>query len=235
MLFGAAALSPSDVWVVGDQEGADNRFETLAEHWNGSRWTVVPTPDPGSSGDHLYAVTAIAPDDVWAVGQQLGSQAPDQALIEHWNGAIWSVVPSPSQTTGSTMLDGVAAANGQAWAVGEHDSAAGGGRPLVEHYQGGTWRVVPLPAAAEQKWTDLYGVTVSGNTVWADGTYLNLHTQNNEALILRGVGNTWSVDHGPQPGTGSNILGGITSVAGQLWAAGVYDNGGSELPFVEQR
>src|SRR5258708_11654731 len=40
MLFGASALSPSDVWVVGDREGGNGLFETLAEHWNGRRWSV---------------------------------------------------------------------------------------------------------------------------------------------------------------------------------------------------
>ena len=94
MLFGASALSPSDVWVVGDQEGRNGKFETLAEHWNGTTWSVVPTSDPGSSGNHLYAVDAVSPDNVWAVGQQLGGEAPDQGLVEHWDGQQWSVVPT---------------------------------------------------------------------------------------------------------------------------------------------
>jgi hypothetical protein len=37
------------------------------------------------------------------------------------------------------------------------------------------------------------------------------------------------------PGTGSNVLGGVTAVRGQFSAAGVYDNGGSQLPFIERR
>jgi hypothetical protein len=43
------------------------------------------------------------------------------------------------------------------------------------------------------------------------------------------------VDAGPNPGNGSNILGGITAINGQLWAVGIDDNGGSELPLVEHR
>jgi hypothetical protein len=93
MLFGATALSPSDVWVVGDQEGQNGRFETLAEHWDGSSWTVVPTSDPGSTGNHLYAVDAVSPDNVWAAGMQLNGDSPDQGLVEHWDGSRWTVVP----------------------------------------------------------------------------------------------------------------------------------------------
>ena len=31
------------------------------------------------------------------------------------------------------------------------------------------------------------------------------------------------------------ILGGVTTIGGHLWAAGVYDDGGSEIPFIEHR
>ncbi|HMD92891.1 MAG TPA: alkaline phosphatase family protein, partial [Trebonia sp.] len=137
MIFGAAALSRSNVWVVGDQEGGDGIFETLAEHWNGHSWSVVRTPDPGSTGNHLYAVDAVNRDDIWAVGQQLGAQAPDQGLAEHWNGHRWSVVPLPASVSASVLLDAVTVSRGQVWVAGESDSPEGGGRPLIEEYAGG--------------------------------------------------------------------------------------------------
>jgi hypothetical protein len=70
--------------------------------------------------------------------------------------------------------------------------------------------------------------------VWVVGSFVDPTTDNNDPLILHGVGNSWSTDAGPAPGSGSNILGGVTATAtGDLWAAGVFDNGGSELPFIE--
>jgi Phosphoesterase family len=235
MLFAASALSPSDVWVVGDQEGANGVFETLAEHWNGSTWTVVPTPDPGSSGNHLYAVDAVSPDDVWAAGQQLGAQFPDNGLVEHWDGHSWSVVPVPAATTAAVMLDGIAVTGGDTvYVAGEADSPAGG-RPLIETYQDGAWQTASLPASAGSIWTSLWGITVSGGTAWAVGTYVDPKTDNNNTLILSGTNGTWTVDSGPEPGSGSNILGGITAVNGHPWAAGIYDAGGSELPLIEHR
>jgi Phosphoesterase family len=236
MFFAASALSPSDVWFVGDQEGADGLFETLAEHWNGNDWTVVPTPDPGSSGNHLYAVDAVSPDDVWAAGQQLGARAPDNGLVEHWDGHSWSVVDLPPSVSASVLLDGIAAtADGQVWVAGEADSPAQGGRPLIESYQNGAWQTASLPASAGSIWTNLYGITVVGGTVWAVGTYVDPKTDNNNTLILRGTGGVWAVDGGPDPGSGSNILGGVTAIGGHLWAAGVYDDGGSEIPLIEHR
>jgi hypothetical protein len=234
MLFAATALSPSDVWVVGDQEGADGVFQTLAEHWNGATWTVVPTPDPGPSGNHLYAVDAVSPDNVWAAGQQLG-EFPDNGLVEHWDGHSWSVVPMPAATTASVMLDGIAAtADGQVWVAGEADSPAGG-RPLVESYTGGIWQTASLPASASSIWTNLWGITVAHGTVWAVGTYVDPKTDNNNTLILSGTDGAWTVDAGPEPGSGSNILGGVTTIDSHAWAAGIYDDGGGELPLIEHR
>jgi len=60
-------------------------------------------------------------------------------------------------------------------------------------------------------------------------------SDSNNTLILSGTDGAWTVDAGPEPGSGSNILGGVTTIAGRPWAAGIYDDGGSELPLVEHR
>jgi len=237
MLFGASALSAADVWVVGDQEGANGKFETLAEHWDGSNWTVIRTPDPGTSGNHLYAVQAVSSDNVWAAGMTLNGDSPDQGLVEHWDGHQWSVVPLPAQPSADVvMLTGVTATDSQVWVTGEADSPEGGGEPLVEGYQHGTWTTAQLPATPDgANWTNMWGITVKDGTVWAVGTYVDPATDNNNSLVLQGTNGMWTINNAPNPGSGSNILGGITNVDGQLWAAGVYDNGGSEIPLIMQQ
>src|SRR5947209_7919408 len=62
-LSGVAAVSGHDVWAVGQQGG-----NTLTEHWNGAQWSIVHSPNVGSTGSFLQAVTAISTNDVWAVG-----------------------------------------------------------------------------------------------------------------------------------------------------------------------
>lgn len=46
-----AALSASDIWAVGDTAlDYSGSSRTLIEHWNGSRWQAVPSPNPGTPG-----------------------------------------------------------------------------------------------------------------------------------------------------------------------------------------
>jgi hypothetical protein len=60
------ANSPTDVWAVGDQGVAGTpNTSTLIEHWNGTAWSVVPSPSPGLDGS-LAGVTTSNANDVWA-------------------------------------------------------------------------------------------------------------------------------------------------------------------------
>ncbi len=120
MMFGVSALSPSDVWVVGDQEGGSNVFETLAEHWNGHAWSVVPTPDPGSTGNHLYAVDAVSPDNV---------------LVLRGTGGKWTIdnAPNAGGPGFGDIPGGITAIDGQLWLAGTYTTATSNEIPLIEH------------------------------------------------------------------------------------------------------
>jgi hypothetical protein len=234
MLFGASATSPNDVWAVGTQQDANGAFRSLTYHWNGSSWSVVPSADPGTNDDLLYGIDAVAPNDAWAVGQKLNNAGPDQPLVEHWNGASWSAVSTPKVPAGTSMLNAVAAQGQNVYAVGQVDSPAGGGRPLVEVYDGTSWSLAKIPPSAGSIWTSLWGVAATPDSVWAVGSYVDPTTDNNNPLLLHEVNGNWTVDPGPSPGSGSNILGGVASTStGDMWAAGMFDNGGSEMPYIE--
>lgn len=69
-LAGVAARSASDVWAVGtrqDRSGAIPIDRTLTEHWNGSAWSVVASPNVGANDNLLNGVSATT-GDVWTVG-----------------------------------------------------------------------------------------------------------------------------------------------------------------------
>jgi hypothetical protein len=113
--------SPTDVWAVGGiGDGIGIQGTTLIEHWNGTAWSVVPSPSPGS-GDGLSGVTTSnASDDVWAVGSYVPSGSDlYQPLILNWNGTAWSTVTSPAISSDSSLSD-VSTNPGASivWAVG---------------------------------------------------------------------------------------------------------------------
>jgi hypothetical protein len=99
------AISPTNVWAVGQALNADTLASeaTLIEHWNGTSWSVVPSPTAGT-GDYLNGVTASGSADVWAVGSYLPSGSSDeQTLTLNWNGTAWSTVSSPTASNGSAL------------------------------------------------------------------------------------------------------------------------------------
>jgi len=106
---------------------------TLAEHFNGTSWSVVRTPTLFASGSQLTGVAAVASNDVWAVGLT-GSQT----LIEHWDGTSFKVVTSPDPfPNGTTSLQGVAAVSAtDIYAVGF----------AAEQWNGTSWSIVTTPS-----------------------------------------------------------------------------------------
>jgi hypothetical protein len=197
-------------WTVGVYLDSEADYKSLIEHWNGTRWMVVPSPNVDWEWTFLQAVVAISANDAWAVGE-----TPNQGVVEHWNGTRWSLVPSPYIE--NVSLFGVAASSANdIWAVGEDSE----GSP-IEHWNGTRWSVVPSPQFYESK---LYGVaTVSSNDVWAVGNYTKSDFKT-KTLIEHWDGKNWQVVPSPSPGTSNNELKSVTHVPGtnEVWAVGDY-------------
>ena len=86
---------------------------TLIESWDGTHWSVVPSPNPGAAGSirDLSGVSCVSAAVCTATGSSVGNQA--LTLIESWNGTRWRVVPSPSRGNAS-YLTGVSCASASA-------------------------------------------------------------------------------------------------------------------------
>lgn len=75
---------------------------TIAEHWNGKRWSVQKTPASTGLNGTLDAVSCASSVSCMAVGAIANDpRTRDRALAERWNGTKWSVVhlPEPAHTT----------------------------------------------------------------------------------------------------------------------------------------
>jgi hypothetical protein len=211
---GVAALSTNDVWAVGHYIN-QGFFQTIVEHWNGTNWTIVPSPNVDGSGV-LMAVTTLSPTNVWAVGyyRRLGAYEK-RTLVEHWDGTSWSVVPSPNFSPYyDDQIYAVAAQSAtDIWAVG---STTLGGQWPVLHWDGSTWSIVPVPTPQPPFGISaLNGVAITPNgEVWAVGGPVTLHWD----------GTAWTFVPIPGDVRANGYLAAVVALSPQhLWAVG-YNN-----------
>jgi hypothetical protein len=213
-LSGVAALAPDDIWAVGSQESLSGTSQTLIEHWNGTLWSIVPSPNVGSYDNELEGVDALSPDDIWAIGDSSDGKGGNRTLVEQWNGQQWSVVPSPSIGTFPNYLREVAGvAPDDLWTVGTYWSYPGDiTNTLTEHWNGTQWSVAtsPNPPGGDN---DLSGVAaLATNNVWATGYTAGV------SLILHWDGQQWSRVSSPGGGGGLHSIEALN--AHDIWAVG---------------
>jgi plastocyanin len=218
-----AMLSANDAWAV----GAAGRGTTLAQHWDGTAWTIVSTPNVGTEGNYLYGVAAASSTDVWAVGANIDQVTLYHAtLIEHWDGTAWTVTPSPNVGTGDNFLNAVSARSAtDVWAVGYYEDDVGSVFSLIEHWDGATWSVVPSsnPAASGNY---LYGVTArTGSDAWAVGYFYSATAGTLQSLVEHWDGRNWRVTASPNVDSAASLLTDVAPVTGKdAWAVG-FANG----------
>src|SRR5262249_5658366 len=141
-LSDAAFVSASQSWAVGNVGPQGHPNQTLIERFNGSAWSVVPSPSQGGGNNALNGVS-MTPGAGWAVGY--AQNASYQPLAVRWDGTQWSLA-SPAALTGDSVLTGVdTLADGSAWAVGFQTAASGTRSTLIGHASGGTWASVASP------------------------------------------------------------------------------------------
>ncbi len=113
----SAAVSARDVWVVGCQMGGNGTTKkavTLAEHWDGSHWRVVPSPSLQADGNSLASVAAVSAHDVWAAGSGR-TKSSTSPLLLHWDGVRWSLAGAANFTGAVTGIAAISAHD--VWAV----------------------------------------------------------------------------------------------------------------------
>lgn len=232
VLNGVAVISACNVWAVGSDDSAGGPTQTLIEHWNGSAWAVVPSPDPSSDGwNILTGVQAASPTDIWAVGYDGVTDGGQETLIVHWNGTRWVQVPSPSPGELASELYGVrVVSRSDAWAVGSFGygfSRVGhthhGPPPnqtLILHWNGTSWRQVASPGTDGDR---LRAVSaLSRRDAWAVGS-----------VIEHWNGTRWAQVTSPSPGVYSALTGVAATSPANAWAVGSFYNGTADQTLIE--
>ncbi len=245
-------IAPWDVWAVGNYSAqvlsGYDQF-TLAMHYNGTTWSIVPSPSPtpaeGLTHCDLRAVAAAAPNDVWAVGHKnftgQGGYVGTRVLALRWNGSAWSEVPLPVPTQASSPFQGASGdslqdlaviAPNDLWLVGKwyrflpSDAVVWPGVAL--HWNGSDFEVFEPPLVSPTANQQLSAVAaVSSDDVWAVGS-----GGGDVSYIFHWDGSGWSHVPGPAPGTSNALSDVVALAADDIWAGGYYSDPGGSAPLL---
>ncbi len=139
-----SASSAGDIWLVGSTlDTATDAVVPETLHYNGTTWTVVQVQQPNESSATLGAITAISSTDAWAVGEDIGAGTAigGSTLIEHWNGSVWSIVPSPTPGADPELTGVAGRSAGDVYAVGSSLPSVNGGpdQAIILRWNGSSW------------------------------------------------------------------------------------------------
>jgi hypothetical protein len=139
-----SCTSPRACVAVGYFDTSSGRPMTLAEHWNGRRWTVKATPNPSSAASSfLTSVSCASRRDCVAVGYSNSTPSGGSPLAERWNGRAWKIQRTPTPTgAAATELFGVSCGTaGRCEAVGRWRKASGPEMTIALGLKGKRWSV----------------------------------------------------------------------------------------------
>ncbi|MDI2132336.1 hypothetical protein [Yinghuangia seranimata] len=191
ILLSAAADRAGGVWAVGVAYDKDGVGRPLVEHWDGTAWRLVTVPFDAQHAYSLEGVTALGPDDAWAVGSVSTESGESRPLVYHWDGAAWTQVQAPAI---DAALHAVSAdpATGTVWAVGGR--ATGETPALTLRWDGAGWRELPAAPEPGGVGASLFAVAAvpdaqpGGVTVWAAGSNLPSTPETNWHAVIEGYG-----------------------------------------------
>lgn len=186
--------------------------------------TEPPASAPQSH--FLQAVSCSSPTACVAVGHANDPHG-DLSLIETWDGATWSIAPSPNVSTTGNDLNGVSCPTPRACVVvgDQYDGSAY--QTLVETLRGGAWSVTPSPNHSTTRVNSLLSVScTSPMNCEAVGSFNN--GTRDQTLIETWNGTGWSMTPSPNTSaTQSNYLYGVSCTSSTACVTAGYSLNGT--------
>jgi hypothetical protein len=214
-LSGVSCSSATSCTAVGQYTTPTDVVRTLAEVWNGSKWTVQATPNPpGATYSILSGVSCASAQQCVAVGYYMEPHSSDVALAEARDASSWSVEsvpPSPDPNAQAYWLTSVSCTSSEVcMGVGAYyssDAGELGAVPLAEQWTGGVWNVVSPTYSVKVPTGPLSAVSCSGaDSCIAVGFTYN---GNYSALAETWNGSKWTVDKTAATGAQAAVLTGV--------------------------
>jgi hypothetical protein len=184
----------------------DGLFRTFAERWDGTKLSILPTPN-GPDGGSFYSVSCTSSKYCVAVGSIAPTPSTRTALIAQWDGAHWSTVKSPNPPGGQrSSLGGVSCASETmcmatgTWARSNDQLAAT--MTLTERWNGKAWQYVPSPKPVGAGRAGFNGASCpSPTSCMAVGTFVSTphHTLTSKGFAEQWNGKSWAIAPLPNP------------------------------------
>jgi len=153
-----------------------NDWETLAERWNGTEWTIQSTPNPtGSTVSALQSMSCTSSTACTATGYA-NSSGGYVTLAERWNGTSWAVqtTPNPSGAKNSYLRSVSCASSTVCTAAGEYVNSSGTTVSLAERWNGTEWTIQTTPSPSGAKESNLQAAScISSGACTSVGAYTN--------------------------------------------------------------
>ena len=234
-LSGVSATSATDVWAVGYFTPPGSTVEqTFIEHWDGTSWTQLSSPNATANTNFLSGVAAVSPSIALAVGAAFETNSNvEDPLAEQWDGTAWSV--QSSQSPRPAPQDILAAVTispeGVPWAVGSFLASNKKSRTLIEQLGPSGWTIYASPNRGGAN-NFLTAVTATSVTnVWAAG---QSDSRGIKTLVEHWDGQSWVMQKTPNEGAEFSALQGADATAtNNAWVVGYFGAGGDPQTLIE--
>jgi hypothetical protein len=219
-MFGVSCRTSKDCFAVGVYYGGYGQY-TQIEHWDGTRWSLVPSanapPDP-TPGSEVLGISCTSGTACVAVGNSGGEAAAQptsqfRPLAEQWNGTQWQLMPTVPKVGG--VLQGVkCTSNTNCFAVG----GTAADKSLIERWDGTTWTVAPSPNRSHDNTLHAIKCVSATDCLAVGGQALPSFRGNSfgSPLIEHWNGTAWSiVPHHGSTSIGNGYLSGVACTTTQ--------------------
>ncbi len=206
-LTAVSCTTTSACTAVGSYKNSSKVEGTLAMRWNGASWSIQPTPNPvGSIASTLLGVSCSTSTSCKAVGFYEPAPKVEAAVIESWNGSVWSLETAavPGESPGS-KLEGVSCSAATACTtVGRH-SIGTDKTTLVNRWNGTGWLAQELPGAISPTESSVEVKTEELNAVSCSSPYqcIAVGELQREGEITSTAfhwnGTSWALQGAPRP------------------------------------
>lgn len=239
-LLGAACSGPTACTAVGSAFNGAGLTVPLAEGWNGTRWTIQPTPVPrGATYATLTGVSCAAERVCTAAGYYYDRAGNIETLAERWDGTRWAVqvTPNPAIAVASGFFAVSCTSAAACTATGDDHGVLGGSQPLAERWNGRRWTIQAITGPRGAQASGLFGVSCTGPAACtAAGAYVS-GSGVTRTLAEAWNGTAWTIQltRDPAGASGAGLLGVSCTSARACTAAGSYDTSSGTSASLAER